>query len=629
MLLSEFLPAAAGRLFDSRDPRFRTPFGAVGAGENIHLKVCVPRALGCCGVRAVIEPDGKASFDWSMFWCGMEGDDYEWWECDFVPATPGLYFYRFALDTGRGSRFLVKCPDGSARLSGTGGESWQITVYDPSFSTPSWLAGGTMYQIFPDRFARDAAPKTNVPSDRVLREDWGGQPAWRPDAAGKVKNNDYFGGSLAGIREKLDYLHALGITCLYLNPIFESHSNHRYDTADYERIDPLLGDEEEFGALCREAAARGIRVLLDGVFSHTGADSRYFNRYGRYPECGAYQSADSPFASWYTFRQFPADYKAWWDFENLPEVKEEDAEFLQYITGPRGIVRRWLKAGAAGWRLDVADELPDVFLDALRHAAKEEKADALILGEVWEDASCKFSYGQRRRYLLGKQLDSVMNYPFANAIFAFLSGESAESFFQPVGDILEHYPAPVIAVLMNPLGTHDTARALTVLAGEPAGRRGREWQAEMQLSPAQYERGVKLLELASVLQYCLPGVPCLYYGDEAGMQGYRDPFNRGCYPWGGEDERLLAWYRTLGKLRAENPVLRDGVLRRVPAENGVVAFVRQNDTASLLCAVNRGDRPAVISLPQSYQQARFLLNGGVIEQGNLTLPPLSAVVLAS
>ena len=342
MLQQEFRRPATERLFDSHDTRYRTPFGAVPAGEEIHFRLCLPRHLGCSAARLVVEPDGEAPFDWGMFWCGMEGDSHEWWECHWAPPAPGLFFYRFALDTDRGGRFLVKCPDGTARLSNTGGDRWQVTVYDKEFTTPDWLVGGLIYQIFPDRFATDDSEKTNVPADRVLREDWGGEPGWRPDAEGKVKNNDYFGGSLRGITGKLDYLASLGVTCLYLNPIFEAHSNHRYDTADYTRIDPLLGEEADFRALCKAAGERGMRVILDGVFSHTGADSRYFNRHGRYPEAGAYQSKESPYYSWYTFKNWPEEYESWWDFLTMPEVRETEPSFLRYITGEDGVVRRWL-----------------------------------------------------------------------------------------------------------------------------------------------------------------------------------------------------------------------------------------------------------------------------------------------
>lgn len=631
MLFSEFRSPVTTRLFDSRDTRYRAPYGALAAGTTLHLRVCLPRRLDCRAARVLFEGDAFAPFDWGMFWCGTEGDTHEWWECDYTPQTEGLYFYRFALDTAHGTRFLVREPDGTARLADTGGEAWQLTCYAADFETPDWMAGGIMYQIFPDRFATDGVARPDVPADRVLRTDWGALPAWQPDAQGEVRNNDYFGGNLRGIEQRLDHLHALGVTCLYLNPIFEAHSNHRYDTADYTRIDPLLGDEADFRSLCRTAGMLGIRVILDGVFSHTGADSRYFNRAGRYPEQGAFQSADSPWYPWYRFKRWPHEYAAWWGFATLPEVEETEPSFMDYINGENGIVRRWLAAGASGWRLDVADELPDAFLEALRAAAKAEKADAVVLGEVWEDASNKSAYGERRRYLLGQQLDSVMNYPFSNAIYAFLRGEPAAAFFTPVEDVLEHYPPQVTRLLMNSLGTHDTARAITVLAGEEAGRRGREWQAAVRLSPEQRVRGVTLMKLAAALQYCLPGVPSIYYGDEAGVEGYRDPFNRACYPWGHEEEELVRWYRHLGQLRRRAPVLREGQFWRIPAADGVVAFVRAADEGdaegALLCAVNRDAHPAAVTLPAAFAGATVAMGDGVITDITLSLPPLSCALV--
>lgn len=276
-----------------------------------------------------------------------------------------------------------------------------------------------MYQIFPDRFYRSGTTKYNVPQDRYLHQRWGSQPEWRPNHQGEITNSDYFGGDLEGIIQKLDYLQSLGITCIYLNPIFEAHSNHRYDTADYTKVDPLLGTKEDFKRLCKEANKRGMHIMLDGVFNHTGSDSIYFNRKGRYQTLGAYQSQESPYYDWYQFYQWPEQYACWWNFETLPNVNETNETYNAYINGTDGVIQTWLKAGADGWRLDVADELPDLFLDDITKAAKQVKPTSMILGEVWEDASNKMAYGQRRRYLLGKQLDSVMNYPFREAIIGF------------------------------------------------------------------------------------------------------------------------------------------------------------------------------------------------------------------
>ena len=607
--------------FQSRDERYRSPFGAVPEGTAIYLRVRLARAGQGSGGRLVTALDGGLDRRADMFWAGMDGDDQEWWDCHYTPAVPGLYWYGFEMTLADGAAYLVRRPDGSADMVRTpGGARWQLTCYEAGFSTPDWLAGGVMYQIFPDRFARSEEPKAGVPTDRVLRGDWGGQPEWRPDATGTIRNNDYFGGDLKGIEQRLDRLAELGVTCLYLNPIFEAHSNHRYDTADYTAVDPLLGTAEDFEALTKTAARLGIRVLLDGVFSHTGADSRYFNKERRYPEEGAFNSLSSPYASWYRFKNWPHEYGGWWGFPTLPEVDEMAPAFFSYINGADGIVRRWLAEGAAGWRLDVADELPDEFLDALRRAAKAEKPDALVLGEVWEDASNKQSYGHRRRYLLGRQLDSVMNYPFRDAVLGFLTGCRATDFFNKILDVVENYPPQVLRLLMNIIGTHDTERALTVLAGEPVNGWGREWQASRSLSAEQRKTGLRRMRLAAALQYCLPGVPCVYYGDEAGVEGYKDPFNRGCYPWGQEDTGLLNWYRKLGQLRKICPALREGRFHPLPAGDEVVAFLRQDGGSSLLCAVNRAGAERTVALPEEWRGRTVNLGGGWIAEDTLHLP---------
>lgn len=617
------------KLFDSRDSAYRAPFGAVEEGTEVLFRLCLPRSPHCSAARLCMEPDGEQTRSFGMFWAGMEGEDHEWWDCRYTPETAGLYWYWFELETDEGSRRLARRADGQAdcRMGTDIQPAWQLTCYEKDFVTPDWLAGGILYQIFPDRFAVSGEPKEGVPSDRVLRNDWGGQPVWKPDEQGRVLNNDYFGGDLLGIERRLDRLKELGVTCLYLNPVFEAHSNHRYDTADYERVDPLLGTEEDFRSLARTAARLGIRLLLDGVFSHTGADSRYFNRKQRYDSPGAYNTLCSPYARWYTFTRWPDRYASWWGFDTLPEVNKREPSYLQYINGRDGIARRWLREGASGWRLDVADELPDEFLDALRCAVKEEEPDALLLGEVWEDASNKQSYGHRRRYLLGRQLDTVMNYPFRNAVLDFLTGGDSAELINLVMNIVENYPPQTLRLLMNSLSTHDTERALTVLAGEPAGRHGRAWQAGRELTAGQRERGLCLMKLASALQFCLPGVPCIYYGDEAGMEGYRDPFNRGCYPWGQEEESLLCWYRQLGKLRRHCSVLVEGRFVPLLSPPETLCFLREEEDGSqLLCAVNRGETEHTVFLPDRWRNTAVSLGGGRIEEQVLHLPPLDCAL---
>lgn len=621
-------------MFHSRNPIYRNPTGAVQAHTNIHFKLLVPREFRCSAARLMVgEEFTKQVKTLGLFWCGMNGEDHEWWECDFTPEQSGFYFYRFEIDTWRGTLGITSRFGGESGIDEFGapeGECWQLTVFESQYQTPDWLSGGIMYQIFPDRFYRSGTTKYNVPQDRYLHQRWGSQPEWRPNHQGEITNSDYFGGDLEGIIQKLDYLQSLGITCIYLNPIFEAHSNHRYDTADYTKVDPLLGTKEDFKRLCKEANKRGMHIMLDGVFNHTGSDSIYFNRKGRYQTLGAYQSQESPYYDWYQFYQWPEQYACWWNFETLPNVNETNETYNAYINGTDGVIQTWLKAGADGWRLDVADELPDLFLDDITKAAKQVKPTSMILGEVWEDASNKMAYGQRRRYLLGKQLDSVMNYPFREAIIGFLTGKNPAEMMELIMTVLEHYPPSAIHLLMNHIGTHDTERILTVLGGEPLNGRDREWQSKTKLSQEQRSKGLALLKLASLMQYTLPGIPCVYYGDEAGMEGYRDPFNRGCFPWGHEDAELVNWYRSLGKIRHSCEVLKQGTLEPYYADDDCFVYVRSDEAVGqkLLVAVNRTAQRKQLCMVQEWETASALL-GKAVWNDTLTLKPYGYALLFS
>lgn len=613
--------------YNSRLEYHKSIFGAVKTDQTVTFRIILPRDFCCHAAKLVIKKAEADEYGYiNMQWDCMEGVGEEWWKVDFTAEKAALYKYHFEYDTSWGTSRIYHAGNGLAAIKGDG-EDWQLTVYDKDFHTPEWLRGGIIYQIFPDRFASSGTKKQNVPSDRVLRTDRDGDPYWIPTVEGKVLNNDYFGGDLNGIEQKLGYLKSLGVTCIYLNPIFEAQSNHRYDTADYEKIDSMLGTEKDFKSLCESAKKLGIRIMLDGVFSHTGDDSRYFNRYSRYDSLGAYQSKESPYYGWYKFNKWPDDYKSWWGIEILPEVNEDNSDFIEYITGKNGIARKWLKLGASGWRLDVADELPDEFLDEFRKAVKEEKADGLVLGEVWEDASNKSSYGKLRRYLLGKQLDSVMNYPFAGAVIDFIRDANAELFASRVMSIVENYPKEVLDVLMNHLSTHDTMRAITALAGENCAYRDRKWQSTHSLDEREYHYGMKLLMAASAMQFALPGVPTIYYGDEAGMQGYKDPFNRRCYPWGKENGELVEWYKKLGKIRNENRVFKDGRFEILSAVAGCVAFSRKNDDEAILVISNSNPHPITYYVKSEWCDAHDLLGNGKVAANMVDIEEKSTVIL--
>ena len=614
--------------YNSRDLFFKDKFGSISAGEEIHLRLCMPRSFCCSKAIFMLRRDDGHYEERDMLWAGMADDNTEIWDIHTTIETEGLYWYHFDYISSYGRSSILQTEGGIGDFVGapTARKDWQLTVTERDFTTPDWLKGGIIYQIFPDRFYNSGAKKENVPEDRILRTDWGNEPEWRPTPEGKVLNNDFFGGDLKGIGEKLPYLKDLGVTCIYLNPIFESHSNHRYDTADYGKIDPLLGTEEDFKKLCKDAKKQGIHIILDGVFSHTGDDSVYFNRKGRYNTLGAYNSPESPYYKWYKFTNYPDKYQSWWGFVTLPEVIEEGEEYRNFINGKGGIIEKWLKAGADGFRLDVADELPDIFIDELRARLKETKPDALLMGEVWEDATTKHSYGSRRRYLLGSQFDSVMNYPFANAILDFCRSGKAESFMSTIMQIVENYPKQCLDVMMNHIGTHDTERAITKIAGESCEYRDRQWQSCHSLGD-KYEKGIGLLKCAVALQYTLPGVPSVYYGDEAGLEGYKDPFNRGCYPWGNENRELIDFYKTMGKIRKENSVFQKGYFSPVSSMLGCVAYRRHDENGNVMVIVNRNEHSISYRLPYDFENS-FALYGANPENGEVFIDGCSFVILS-
>ncbi len=623
-------------IYNSRDPRYKSIYGAVEAGQKMTIRLLLPYDSGavCYSARMLVTEDSTGEETaYELVGTNSYEDGSRWWELTLSLKEPGLYWYYFEYNTPWSQEQVYKgaFSNGYIRIDPS---FWQLTVYEKGYRTPDSLKGATMYQIFPDRFFNSRIPKYHVPSDRDY-VGWFSEPRWRPDEHGVVWNNDYFCGDLKGIERKLPYIRNLGVTVIYLNPIFESHTNHRYSTADYSKIDPLLGTEEDFRELCIRAHKFGIKIILDGVFSHTGDDSVYFNKKGRYPTLGAYNSKESPYYSWYNFSEWPDRYDSWWGFDILPNVNETEPAYMDYITGEGGIIEKWLKLGADGWRLDVADELPDEFIEAIHTRAKATKKDAIVLGEVWEDASNKVAYSQRRKYLLGHELDSVMNYPFANAIIDFVADNDAAFFLDKILTITENYPKEIVDVLMNMLGTHDTERIITRLAGEDCTGKDREWQAAHSLSTAQYELGVKLEKIAATIQYTLPGIPSIYYGDEAGMQGYKDPFNRRGFPWTHIDTNLSAWYTWLGFLRKTCPVIPTGQFIPISGASGCVCYARMNETHPVLSPV--GDALVVIAnrnphgidywLPEELSDVTPVMNVVYHEGRKVTVGPCSAALL--
>ncbi|MEH6940722.1 glycoside hydrolase family 13 protein [Bacillus sp. JJ722] len=577
---------------------FRYPSGAVPTNSNVKFNIQIPRYYGLKEVYLVCIKDENNHYDYrKMCWKGIEnGRDV--FEASMEVRNQGLIWYYFQLKSMTTTIYVGKDYNDIIEAE-VEPPAWQLTVYDKSFTTPDWIKGGMFYHIFVDRFAKVGS--TAIKNQVVIRNDWGGLPIFAPNVHGEVMNNDFFGGNLKGIISKLDYLQSLGVTCIYLSPIFEAYSNHKYDTGDFTKIDPMFGTLEDFKRLCLESKKRNIRILLDGVFNHTGSDSVYFNKKATYDSVGAYQSKNSEYYHWFKFLKYPDKYESWWGIDTLPSIQEENPSYVEYITGEMGVGRRWLHEGASGWRLDVADELPDNFLERFRDAVKSINVDTLIIGEVWEDASNKIAYGKRRHYFYGQQLDSVMNYPFMNAIIRFIRYGDAKNLHVVVTSIMQHYPEPVIHCLMNIIGTHDTQRILTSLAGKELLNATKEEKSHTFLTHEEKDKGVTLLKLAVLFQMTLPGVPCVYYGDEAGMEGYEDPFNRRCYPWGNEDKEILNWYKRLGAIRKNLSVFKDGSYRTIYADNQVFIFQRSNNNETVVVGVNCSDVPFHIDVGQLYE----------------------------
>lgn len=685
----------------SRLAIFRQPYGAVPGGTKVRFRIHIQTAAEtvkkvrlCYSyglydfftnqaiMLEIAAPKAAASSCGESVSQGGErrtAADNAWYEISLtMPTEPALFFYYFEIECRRDKKWVIPAPGFPSDTAVVDQEPaaykenqafkdcWQITVHEQDLKLPSWLPGSVFYQIFPDRFARDRDFDPEKMRDlcdlpeRICHQDWSEPVDFRGKPQTGYIATDFYGGTLNGIREKLPYLQALGINVIYLNPIFKARSNHRYDTGDYEQIDPLLGTEQDLAELCSAADRLGIRLILDGVFSHTGADSRYFNLYDRYPEAGAVQAARdqvySPWSSWFdlSLNGDQAVYESWWGFVELPNVKELDLGFREYIAGPGGILQKWLELGISGWRLDVSDELPDSFIRTIRGRLEQVNPEAVLLGEVWEDASCKHSYGSYRDFAFGRTHHQLMGYPFRKAVIAYLRGNlPAQELLQALETIREHYPLPLFYANLNLISSHDTCRAITALAGGD-GSYSREQQSKMKLSPAERARGEKLLMLAYLIQTCYPGCSAIYYGDERSLEGYCDPFNRATFPWQEPEPELTSVFRQLGRLR-QRTVLRSGYYLPLLAQQDVFVFGRYlldgldifgepGEQSAIICFINRGLKEQKLDLVQlSIEIAdKMVLASDAEQQGavllwemleksdaagtSLTLPPLSGLI---
>lgn len=579
--------------FNSRKIECKSPYGAVKCGEKLSLHFPIASWVSVDKMYVFIRL-GDVSTPVEMRFEKSE-NGFSVYTADYVFDAAGIYYYRFEMRNRDGVWYYGRGENGES-VCGENLPEWQLTVYKSSYKTPDFAKGNIIYHIFVDRFNRADGVKTK--RKYRLHESFSESPEV-VSADGKYYADDFFGGNFNGIREKLDYLEELGVGIIYLSPIFKAYSNHRYDTGDYLKVDELLGTEDDFKRLLDAAHEKGMKIILDGVFNHSGADSLYFNKFGTYDSLGAYQSKSSPYYDWYYFKKFPDEYACWWGCDNVPDLNKSNKDYRALVFGKNGVVEKWQKLGADGWRLDVVDELPIDFVNLLIKKIKSVNKDALVIGEVWEDASTKVSYGELRPYLLGDQLDGTMNYPFMNAIIAYVRDGDEKFFKDTVQSILENYPKETVYCLMNSLGTHDTVRIINALSDVRAHGWSKTHKLGYKLPDSEYEKAKKKLYLASVLQFTLPGIPSIFYGDEAGLQGFDDPINRRPYPWGSEDEEILTHYKKLGRIRRENRAVFSGGFN-MRDENGLVAYERAGGDDEILIAVNAGADDKTLIINKEY-----------------------------
>jgi glycosidase len=657
-------PAVLTARFNSRSSAFKTPFGAQPKGSEFSFRV----ASGAPGLRRVTLVVERRHLTGNQEQIAYEPvaripmkQAGRGFSARYRFDEVGVFGYWFELETASGRYALQNNKDGVywTREKGSMGPSsverlpdnlarvrrYRQTVHAPDFQVPSWARDVVYYYVFPERFrngdkTNDPRPGGGRPQDRYQQGDVERHASWmekpfkpagpgeKGDGSDPVHNNDFFGGDLAGLIEKLDYIKSVGANAIYLTPVFRAPSNHKYDAADYKQIDPAFGSNEDFVRLCAEAAKRGLRVIPDTSLNHVGADSPYFNRYLNFPPGGAFDGGKpnpaSPYYGWFRFKAGETDpdkqYQGWVGVADLPEIDKDNPSFRAYAyRAPDSVTNYWLDRGAAGWRMDVAPWVPDDFWREWRQAVKARKPDALTVAETWFDAS---------KFLLGDMFDSTMNYIFRNAVLDYAAGQPASRAYANIELLREAYPPQALFALMNLLSTHDQPRALYHFGYRDDG--------DAQALGLAKQR----LRLAVFFQMTYPGSPTIYYGDEVGLGGGEDPYNRAPYPWadeGGEpDEALLADFKRLTALRQALPVLRHGSLSApLYLDEHVVLLARQDGKTWAITATNNSLEPRAVKirLPFAAGRLRDGLSGESVRVSDgeleLTVPALFGRVLVT
>lgn len=606
-------------LFSPYLKQYKTPLGALFVYEDVKLKLRIIKSYKIYNLQIVVSDDDGLVFK-KLLSLSYEDDvqfiDYNLFTITLKFDKPYLYWYHFEFDDCYGHHYIGRNEAMDAELCDDDVSNFQINVGYKTTSNFDWYQGKVMYQIFPDRFKKGG--------NNPLKTTGFNHLSWDEDVKYKPINglysNDFYGGDFQGITEKLPYLKELNVGVVYLNPIFFAPSNHRYNTSDYMKIEPMLGSEEDFKQMINKGKELGIYFIIDGVFNHTGDDSLYFNRYNNFDTIGAFQSKKSPYFNWYRFKKYPNDYEAWWGIKDLPAVNQEST-FVNYITDVNGVLDKWMKFGIKGVRLDVVDELNTNFLQKINYRIKENDKDAMIIGEVWEDASNKIAYTTRRSYFNGLELDSVMNYPLKDAIVCFLNYNDLSILVNTIRNLINNYPKKVLNSLMNILSTHDTARAITAFSKVNYHTLSKDELAVFKLTSGEYYNARSKVKMAYAMLYTLPGIPCIYYGDECGLEGYKDPFCRRPMPWDNGDKELTKYLIKLGQLR-NSEVFVDGDYLEEYAEDKKFVFSRIKGNEKYITIVNNSNYSYYYRIESAYD----LINDLPVING-INIDPQTAVIL--
>ncbi len=594
---------------------------AFNVDEKITINVLLPENIGTISAKIIIysEKCNDICEIVSGEWTDRAGafDVYSF--TPFTPLDVGIYFFRIELKTSHstlyssGEIYNLKFSDRYVTSP-----HLQLSVTDFKHQAPDALYGGIIYHIFVDRFNRGGEVKLSDGA-RLLSGEWQSIPEYPEYPGAPLKNNTFYGGTLFGIADRLDYISSLGVTAIYLSPIFSSPSNHKYDTADYMSVDEMFGGDEALIHLINEAKSRGIKIILDGVFNHTGSDSIYFNKYGRYKTIGAYQSESSPYYDWYDFQNHPDEYTCWWGIDILPRINPDKPSCGDFFTAEGGVISKYRDMGIYGMRLDVVDELSDNFVSNIKNTLTKN-GEAVLFGEVWEDASNKIAYGIRKHYYLGCELDGVMNYPLRAGMLDYFTGKGIGKLLYALREVMINAPDRIMHAEMNLLGTHDTERILTLLSGESAIGLKNSELAYVRLSKSSRKKATEKLISAYTVLATLPGIPTIFYGDEAGMEGYSDPFNRMPYPWGREDKKLISHYKKVGRIRKKyNSAYSKGAFSLLCLTDNLLAFSRRAGSEIYITVYNNSDNE--ISITSEHETKSLIRNRVSAAQG---LMPYSA-----